>query len=107
MGKGAAKYGYKSGILPSTRRILKNPTVNQTGILERVKEAKPKGINGVGYAKGIKHPKGSHRNPPPLKFIDVEEVIYNTVKPKSENTTAASEQQLLKTENQAELRRSI
>ncbi|QEU58839.1 Pet123 [Kluyveromyces lactis] len=104
MGKGAAKYGYKSGILPSTRRILKNPTVNQTGILERVKEVKPKGINGVGYAKGIKHPKGSHRNPPPLKFIDVEEVIYNTVKPKSENTAAASEQQLLK-QNQAELRR--
>ncbi|CDO94486.1 unnamed protein product [Kluyveromyces dobzhanskii CBS 2104] len=106
MGKGAAKYGYKSGILPSTRRILKNPTVNQTNIIEKIKDVKPKGIKGTGYADGIKHPRGSHRNPPPVKFVNVEEVIYNSVKPRSEGAKATSEKQLLK-QNQAELRRKF
>ena len=106
MGKGAAKYGFKSGILPSTRSILKNPTVNQTSIIEKVKQAKPKGINGVGYAKGIKHPRGSHRNPPPVQFIDVEEVIHNTVKPRQKNSEPVSETQKIKLA-QAELRRKF
>ena len=79
MGKGAAKFGFKSGVLPVTRSILKHPTVTNTTLRERLTRPLPKGENGVGYADGIKEPKGSSRDPKPVKFIDVKEVIRKTV----------------------------
>ncbi|CDH11977.1 related to 37S ribosomal protein PET123,mitochondrial [Zygosaccharomyces bailii ISA1307] len=79
MGKGAAKYGFKSGVLPTTRSILKNPTIRQETLLEKARASKPKGVTGVGYAEGTMHPKGSHRDPEPMKFIDVEQLIQSTV----------------------------
>ncbi|SCU88686.1 LAMI_0D10990g1_1 [Lachancea mirantina] len=79
MGAGAAKHGYKSGILPAVRPILKNPTFKQKTIIEKVQAPKPKGPHGVGYAPNIAHPKGSHRASPPMKFIDVETLIAKTV----------------------------
>ncbi|KAM3160477.1 hypothetical protein ACU8KH_04610 [Lachancea thermotolerans] len=79
MGKGAAKFGFQSGLLPNARSILKNPTIKQTSIIEKAKAPKPKGPHGVGYAKNIAHPKGSHRDSPDVKFIDVEELISKTV----------------------------
>ena len=79
MYKRQAKYGYKSGVLPLTRSILKNPTTKQQSIIAKVKAPKPKGIEGVGYAPGVLHPNGSHRHPPLVKFIDVEQLIEKTV----------------------------
>lgn len=103
MGKGIAKYGYKSGVLPSARAILKKPTVRQDKIIEKLNAPKPKGMQGVGYADGIKEPKGSHRDSPKAEFIDVENLIAKTIPlPKSDN--AVSEQHMLK-KNRADLRR--
>ncbi|SCU83328.1 LAFA_0D02960g1_1 [Lachancea sp. 'fantastica'] len=79
MGKGAAKYGFKSGLLPSARSILKRPTIKQTDVVEKLQSSKPKGPEGVGYAENIAHPKGSHRLPPKTEFIDVEKLIKDTI----------------------------
>ena len=86
MGKGAARFGFKSGVLPVTRSILKHPTVTNTALRERLSRPLPKGVDGVGYADGIKEPKGSSRDPKPVQFVDVREVIKKTVpEPSSSN----------------------
>ncbi|CAL9732094.1 small ribosomal subunit protein mS26 [Monosporozyma unispora] len=82
MGKGIAKYGYKSGILPVTRNILKKPTTKQVDLIAKSKAPKPKGVPGEGYAEGVQHPVGSRRAPPKVEFIDVARLIQKTV-PKS------------------------
>lgn len=79
MGKGIAKYGYKSGILPVTRSILKKPTTKQLDLIAKSKAAQPKGARGEGYADGVQHPPKSSRVPPAPEFIDVETLIKNTV----------------------------
>lgn len=79
MGKGIAKYGYKSGILPVTRSILKKPTTKQLDLIAKSKAAQPKGPRGEGYADGVQHPPKSSRVPPAPEFIDVETLIKNTV----------------------------
>ncbi|KAK5774195.1 hypothetical protein RI543_004482 [Arxiozyma heterogenica] len=79
MGKGIAKYGYKSGILPVTRSILKKPTTKQLDLIAKSKAAQPKGVRGEGYADGVQHPPRSSRVPPAPEFIDVETLIKNTV----------------------------
>lgn len=104
MGKGAAKYGFKSGVLPTTRSILKNPTISQETLLEKARAPKPKGVNGVGYAEGTMHPKGSHRDSQPVKFIDVEELIQNTVSTPQSIKVVNSKQQQEKL-RKSELRR--
>ncbi|AET40205.1 mitochondrial 37S ribosomal protein mS26 PET123 Ecym_5456 [Eremothecium cymbalariae DBVPG len=104
MGKGVAKFGFKSGILPVTRSILKKPTMKQTSKLQETRAPKPKGINGVGYADNIKHPAGSHRNPPEVKFIDVEELIEKTVPHPKKGKIATTPNQLTK-QRMAEIRR--
>lgn len=106
MGKGAAKYGFKSGVLPRVRSILKNPTINQEKILAKAKEPKPKGIEGIGYAQGVEHPKGSHRESEPVKFIDVEELIHNSSPTPSGIKSIVSPQQEKKS-RKAELRRKF
>ncbi|QLG72763.1 hypothetical protein HG535_0D04720 [Zygotorulaspora mrakii] len=106
MGKGAAKHGFKSGVLPITRSILKKPTVLQESIVAKAKAPKPKGIDGVGYAEGVKHPKGSHREPSPVKFIDVEDLIAKTSAPPSSIRSVVSPQQEKKL-RMAELRRKF
>lgn len=103
MGKGIAKYGFKSGVLPVTRSILKHPTTRQTRLVEKAKEELPKGSDGLGYAEGIKHPINSSRVQLPIKFLDVEELISKSVAaPQSIKTN--SEIQLTKLKK-AELRR--
>ncbi|GAV54013.1 hypothetical protein ZYGR_0AK05150 [Zygosaccharomyces rouxii] len=104
MGKGAAKYGFKSGVLPTARSILKNPTIRQETLLKEAKAHKPKGPNGVGYAEGVLHPKGSHRESLPVTFIDVERLIQNTVASPQNVTPVNSKQQEQKL-RKAELRR--
>lgn len=79
MGKGVAKYGFKSGVLPTARSILKSPTTRQTTLVEKAKQPLPKGEDGIGYAEGIMHPIKSRRDPKPVKFIDVEQVISRSV----------------------------
>ncbi|CEP62877.1 mitochondrial 37S ribosomal protein mS26 PET123 LALA0_S06e05908g [Lachancea lanzarotensis] len=79
MGKGAAKYGLKSGMLPSARSILKRPTINQLDVVEKLQSPDPKGPEGVGYAENVAHPKGSHRFSPTMEFIDVEKLISDTI----------------------------
>ncbi|CCD23779.1 mitochondrial 37S ribosomal protein mS26 PET123 NDAI_0C01180 [Naumovozyma dairenensis CBS 421] len=110
MGKGAAKFGFKSGVLPVTRSILKNPTTKQTILISKVKAVKPKGVEGVGYAKGVKHPKGSHRVPPLKKFIDVDTLISDTVRlPKlkdSQNVAESLSSEQLAKMKRAEIRRN-
>lgn len=79
MGKAVAKYGYKSGILPVTRNILKKPTTMQLDLIAKSKAPKPKGSQGEGYADGVQHPVGSRRSPPKVEFIDVKHLIEKTV----------------------------
>ena len=79
MGKGIAKYGYKSGILPITRSILKKPTTKQLDLVAKSKAPQRKGPRGEGYADGVQHPPRSSRVPPTPEFIDVETLIKNTV----------------------------
>lgn len=79
MGKGAIRFGYKSGILPSRRPILKRPTLKQTHLVEQAKQDPPKGFQGIGYAESMAHPKGSHRDPKPIEFVDVEQLVAHTV----------------------------
>ncbi|CAI4936726.1 ANL_collapsed_G0051210.mRNA.1.CDS.1 [Saccharomyces cerevisiae] len=106
MGKGAAKYGFKSGVLPTTRSILKSPTTKQTDIINKVKSPKPKGVLGIGYAKGVKHPKGSHRLSPKVNFIDVDNLIAKTVaEPQSIKSSNGSAQKVRL--QKAELRRKF
>lgn len=105
MGNGAAKYGFKSGILPNARTILKNPTVKQTTLLDKLKAPKPKGTEGVGYAKNIAHPRGSHRSSPRVEFVDVENLIAKTV-PEPQNTTVPKTAQQEAKQQKAEMRRS-
>lgn len=104
MGKGAAKYGFKSGVLPTTRSILKNPTIKQEALLKEAKAPKPKGPNGIGYADGVLHPRGSHRESLPVNAIDVEKLIQNTVAPPQNIKPVNSKQQEQKL-RKAELRR--
>ncbi|EDO14862.1 hypothetical protein Kpol_363p2 [Vanderwaltozyma polyspora DSM 70294] len=104
MGKNIAKYGYKSGVLPVTRNILKKPTVNQTTLVEKANAPKKLGVNGVGYAEGVQHPRGSTRVQRPMEFIHVEKLIKKTVsKPKVEHDVSTP-QRLAKHEK-SELRR--
>ncbi|SCU88769.1 LANO_0D03026g1_1 [Lachancea nothofagi CBS 11611] len=105
MGKGVAKYGFQSGILPTARSILKNPTVKQTDVLEKLKAPKPKGAEGVGYAGNIAHPRGSHRLPPKVEFVDVEELVTNTV-PEPQHTRAPKTTQQAIKLHKAQVRRS-
>ncbi|AMD22513.1 HHL257Wp [Eremothecium sinecaudum] len=104
MGKGAAKFGNISGLLPARRAILKNPTTKQ---ISKVKEANtplPKGFKGLGYAENVAHPSGSSREPPKPKFIDVEQMIKQTVPlPKTVKTPKTPQQEMKM--RQAELRR--
>lgn len=104
MGKGLARHGFKSGVLPVTRSILKNPTTKQEAIIAKVNAPKPKGPTGVGYAEGVAHPKKSHREPSPVKFLDVEEVIHRTAAAPSSIKNATTSQQETKL-RKAELRR--
>lgn len=104
MGKGAAKYGFKSGILPTTRSILKKPTTKQTLKIKEATMPKPKGIHGVGYAENIVHPKGLDRNPPKIQFINVEDMINKTVpKPKFQRPSKSIQQEIKR--HKSELRR--
>ncbi|AEY94770.1 FAAR117Cp [Eremothecium gossypii FDAG1] len=96
MGKGIAKFGFKSGILPKPRPILKHPTVNMTAKVQEALAPKPKGPSGVGYADNIAHPAGSRREPEPVKFIDVEQMIKATVPEPQQARQPASEQQAAK-----------
>ncbi|CAI2025488.1 hypothetical protein SEUBUCD646_0H02010 [Saccharomyces eubayanus] len=106
MGKGVAKYGFKSGVFPTTRSILKNPTTKQTDIINKVKSPKPKGILGIGYAKGVQHPKGSHRLPPKVDFINVDSLIEKTVaEPQSIKSSNGAAQKIRL--QKAELRRNF
>ncbi|CAI4036458.1 hypothetical protein SMKI_15G3030 [Saccharomyces mikatae IFO 1815] len=106
MGKGVAKYGFKSGVFPTTRSILKNPTTKQTDIINKVKSPKPKGVLGIGYAKGVKHPKGSHRLSPKVEFINVDTLIAQTVaQPQSIKSSNGSAQKIRL--QKAELRRNF
>lgn len=104
MGKGAAKYGFKSGILPTARSILKNPTVKQKSLIDKVGTPKSKGVDGVGYADNIAHPKGSHRFSPEVKFVNVDELIAKTVANPRKVNVANTPQQEAK-QQKAELRR--
>ena len=105
MGKGIAKHGFKSGILPVVRNILKNPTIKQTTLVQKAKEPLPKGENGIGYAEGIQHPLKSLRVPKPSKFIDIESVISKSIpEPQSLNLKNGSVVQEIKNKK-AELRR--
>lgn len=104
MGKGIARHGFKSGVLPITRSILKNPTTKQETIIAQVKAPKPKGPNGIGYADGVAHPKNSHREPSPVEFLDVEELIQQTAAEPSKVKLAKTPQQEIKL-RKAELRR--
>ncbi|EHN00178.1 Pet123p [Saccharomyces cerevisiae x Saccharomyces kudriavzevii VIN7] len=106
MGKGVAKYGFKSGVFPATRSILKNPTTKQTDIINKVKSPKPKGALGIGYAKGVQHPKGSHRLSPKVAFINVNNLIAQTVaQPQSVKSSNGKAQKIRL--QKAELRRSF
>ncbi|SCU85910.1 LAME_0D03532g1_1 [Lachancea meyersii CBS 8951] len=104
MGKGAAKFGYKSGLLPNARSILKRPTIKQTDVLEKLQSVKPKGPEGVGYADNIAHPKGSHRVSAPIEIIDVEKLISSTVPEPQQAKVARTVQQEAK-QHKAQLRR--
>ena len=104
MGKGIAKYGYKSGILPITRRILKKPTTKQLDLILKSKAPQPKGPRGEGYADGVQHPPGSSRIPPAPKFIDVEDLIKKTVPVSHKDLQINSIEQRRKLEK-AQLRR--
>lgn len=104
MGKGIARHGFKSGVLPITRSILKNPTTKQENIIAKVNAPKPKGPQGIGFAEGVAHPKNSHREPAPVKFLDVEELIQQTAAAPSSIRTATTSQQETKL-RKAELRR--
>ncbi|CCF57519.1 hypothetical protein KAFR_0C05280 [Kazachstania africana CBS 2517] len=79
MGKGIAKYGYKSGILPVARSVLKYPTTKQQLAIEKTQPTISKGPKGVGYADGIMHPNGSSRFPKPTKFVNVEQMIQESI----------------------------
>lgn len=70
MGKGAAKFGYKSGTLPAVRDIFKKP------IKPIVRPANP----NVGYAEGIKEPRGVQREQPLPKVKSAQQLIHDTVK---------------------------
>lgn len=104
MGKGIARNGFKSGVLPVTRSILKNPTINQEAIVAKVNAPKPKGPKGEGYAEGVAHPRNSHREPSPVKFLDIEELIQKTAAAPSGVKLAETPQQQIKL-RKAELRR--
>ncbi|CAB4252339.1 similar to Saccharomyces cerevisiae YOR158W PET123 Mitochondrial ribosomal protein of the small subunit [Maudiozyma barnettii] len=104
MGKGIAKYGFKSGILPVTRNILKHPTVRQTNLVNKAKEPLPKGENGLGYAEGIQHPAKSRREPKPATFINIEDVISKSIPAPQSLKSAGSEIQETKMKK-AQLRR--
>lgn len=69
-----------SGVLPKVRPVLKTPTTKQVNLVEKSKQPLPKGLKGQGYAEGIKHPIGSHRDPPKPVFIDIEKFINATVR---------------------------
>ncbi|CCH58470.1 hypothetical protein TBLA_0A06780 [Henningerozyma blattae CBS 6284] len=89
MGKGIANHGFKSGLLPKTRPILKGPTLRQKQLVDKFTKitAKKQETQNVGYADGIKEPRGSRRVQPSTEYIDVEKFILKTVpKPKDESS---------------------
>lgn len=104
MGKGIANYGLKSGILPTTRSILKKPTIKQTTLVEKASAPKITGIDGVGYAEGVQHPRNSRRVQPDMKFIDVEELIKKSVAAPSSIKNTSTPEQVVKAQK-SELRR--
>lgn len=105
MGKNIAKHGFKSGVLPTTRRILKKPTTKQYDLVEKAKQPAPKGFNGTGYAKGIVAPKGVRREQPKMEFINVDKLIAKTVPAPNKPKTIKSEKQAQRAA-MAELRRT-
>ncbi|CDK29301.1 unnamed protein product [Kuraishia capsulata CBS 1993] len=70
MGKGALKFGGKSGVLPVPRQIIRKPF--------RPVTVKPSA--NQGYAEGIQHPKGSSRDMRFPKVIPVSEQINLTAR---------------------------
>lgn len=104
MGKAAVKKGLKSGILPATRSILKNPTIRQQSVIDQVKAVKPKGAEGIGYAPNVVQPRGSHRHSPRVEFLDVEKLISKTIAEPQIVKAAATQQQEAK-QRRSELRR--
>lgn len=98
-----------SGVLPKVRPVLKNPTTKQLDLIEKIKQPLPKGIKGQGYAKGIKHPIGSHRDPPKPKFIDVDKFINSTMavsKKNLQNNTVNNEPRQLSDQQTIKLEKS-
>ncbi|SSD60824.1 related to 37S ribosomal protein PET123, mitochondrial [Saccharomycodes ludwigii] len=85
MGKGIAKFGFKSGILPKIRPILKTPTMKQKKHILMEENLKQKNSKS-GYAENIPHPQGIQRNQPPMKFIEIESQIRKTVPPPKSNS---------------------
>lgn len=78
MGKGALKYGGKSGILPRLRPIFKTPIIEPSEH-QKAKEAEIE----QGYAKDVPLPQKKgfkfHRKAEPKPIISVEERIRNTI----------------------------
>ncbi|KAH3684290.1 hypothetical protein WICPIJ_004730 [Wickerhamomyces pijperi] len=70
MGKGAAKFGFKSGTLPAVRDIFKKP------IKPVIRPANP----NVGYSEGIKEPKGVQRQQPSPEIKTVQQLIKDSAK---------------------------
>ncbi|ODV95786.1 hypothetical protein PACTADRAFT_32995 [Pachysolen tannophilus NRRL Y-2460] len=77
MGKGVAKFGGKSGILPLPRQIFKQP----------IKPLKIEHNPNIGYAPDVKHPRGSTREPIYPKVVPVEERIVKTIAAPKRNFT--------------------
>ncbi|ONH65898.1 hypothetical protein BON22_4206 [Cyberlindnera fabianii] len=70
MGKGAFKFGGKSGVLPEVRQIFKHP----------IKPVVRPANKNVGYADGVQHPKGTSREQPLPKVVNIETLIKGTMK---------------------------
>ncbi|ODV85448.1 hypothetical protein CANARDRAFT_28247 [[Candida] arabinofermentans NRRL YB-2248] len=75
MGKGALKFGGKSGILPVPRQIFKKPYKHQVYQKEQ----------DTGYAEGILHPKGITRDfVPPKVFTPESRLLKSAAQPKKQ-----------------------
>lgn len=82
MGKGALKFGGKSGVLPAVRQIFKQP----------IKPVERKIDPNVGYAENVLQPKGTSREQKLPPVYTVNDRIANTVKlPKKELATGELE----------------
>ncbi|QPG74099.1 hypothetical protein FOA43_001420 [Brettanomyces nanus] len=101
MGKGALKFGGKSGILPKPRQIFKQPYKHQVYVK----------AEDTGYVDGIIHPKGTTRNLIRPKVFTPEQRLKKTAaKPKKlysrEDVDHMPEAQRFKIKN-AEIRRQF